>query len=76
MCHSKTNKRGSKEKRAEQNRKAQQAFRRRREEHMRDLERDAAALAPTKKRLEEVERSLREFTLVSNSHLPCYSFTT
>lgn len=44
-------------KRAEQNRKAQQAFRKRREEHIKKLEYDAAALEEvTKARDEALDR--------------------
>lgn len=54
----------SKEGRAEQNRRAQQAFRRRREEHIKKLESDAALLVPTRERLEETEYKVRDIALV------------
>ena len=56
----------AKEARAEQNRRAQQAFRRRREEKMKGLEAAAAALEPTQRRLQEVESKLIEAALVSS----------
>lgn len=54
----------SKDARAEQNRRAQQAFRRRREEHIKKLEADSLALEPTRKRLDDVEDLLRDANLV------------
>jgi hypothetical protein len=54
--------------RAEQNRRAQQAFRRRREERMKDLESAAAALEPTQRRLQDAEAKLREVALVRLSY--------
>jgi hypothetical protein len=50
--------------RAEQNRRAQQAFRRRREERMNKLETDAAALEPTQRKLTEAQSQLLETALV------------
>ena len=57
--------------RAEQNRRAQQAFRRRREERMKDLESAAAALETTQRRLQDAESKFRDAALVSRpSTLP------
>lgn len=61
----------SKEARAEQNRKAQAMFRRRREEKMKQLEADSAALGPTRQRLAVAEARLLEMALVSESLRGC-----
>ena len=55
----------TKESRAAQNRRAQQLFRRRREEHMKKLESDSAALGPALEALASAEQKLREMALVS-----------
>lgn len=55
----------SKESRAEQNRKAQQVFRRKREEKMKQLEIDALALAGTRARLQAAEERILSLALVS-----------
>ena len=60
----------TKESRAEQNRRAQQAFRRRREERMRDLESAAAALEPISHRMVEAEDKLFDAALVSHAVCP------
>ncbi|KAK4687229.1 trimethyllysine dioxygenase, partial [Tremellales sp. Uapishka_1] len=54
--------RGSKEKRAEQNRRAQQAFRKKREEHIKKLEQDAIILENMKRRAEEAEAKVRQMS--------------
>ncbi|ORY32562.1 hypothetical protein BCR39DRAFT_522856 [Naematelia encephala] len=53
----------SKQARSEQNRRAQQAFRRRREEHIKKLESDSAAYEATKARLDEANIRLRDLAL-------------
>ena len=50
---------------AEQNKRAQQAFRRRREERMKDLEAAAASLEPVQRRLAHAEDLLVDSNLVS-----------
>ncbi|ORX36832.1 hypothetical protein BD324DRAFT_627336 [Kockovaella imperatae] len=65
----------AKEARAEQNRRAQQAFRRRREEKMKGLEAAAAALEPTQRRLQEVESKLIEAALsLEASKIQCQAY--
>ncbi|KAK8864217.1 hypothetical protein IAR55_001463 [Kwoniella newhampshirensis] len=54
---------GSKLSRAEQNKRAQQAYRRRREEHMKKLEMDSARLEGVKRQLADKEAALREVVL-------------
>lgn len=55
----------SRKDRAEQNKKAQQAFRKRREERMKELEAAAASLEPMQRRLAQTEDKLAETALVS-----------
>jgi hypothetical protein len=55
----------SKKSRAEQNRKAQQVYRRNREEKMKRLEADQAALAQTRIRLAAAEARIEQLALVS-----------
>lgn len=62
--------RDSKESRAEQNRKAQQVFRRKREEKMKQLEIDAMALAGTRARLQAAEERILSLALVSPACCP------
>jgi len=50
--------------RAEQNKKAQQAFRKRREERMKELEAAAASLEPMQRKLFQTEDKLAETALV------------
>lgn len=59
---------GRKESRAEQNRKAQQIFRRRREEKMKQLEMDSAALGPTRTRLSVAEARIEQLALVGSKY--------
>ncbi|WWC93979.1 hypothetical protein V866_000817 [Kwoniella sp. B9012] len=53
--------------RAEQNKRAQQAFRRRREEHMKKLERDSAQLELVKRQMEQKDVLLRDLVLALES---------
>ena len=55
--------------RAEQNKKAQQAFRKRREERMKELEAAAATLEPMQRKLHQTEDKLSETALVSGPSL-------
>lgn len=59
--------------RAEQNRRAQQVYRRKREERMKQLEAAAAALEPTRKALADTQGKLRALAQVSSALLamPC-----
>lgn len=56
-----------KEARAEQNRKAQQIFRRKREEKIKQLELDSMALGNTRQRLMAAEQRLADMALVRYS---------
>ncbi|KAK6910298.1 hypothetical protein I203_104330 [Kwoniella mangroviensis CBS 8507] len=53
--------------RAEQNKRAQQAFRRRREEHMKKLERDSAQLELVKRQMDQKDVLLRDLVLALES---------
>ncbi|WVW83687.1 hypothetical protein I302_105708 [Kwoniella bestiolae CBS 10118] len=57
----------SKLSRAEQNKRAQQAFRRRREEHMKKLEQDSAQLGLVKRQMEQKDGILRDLVLALES---------
>ncbi|WRT66165.1 uncharacterized protein IL334_003118 [Kwoniella shivajii] len=57
----------SKLSRAEQNKRAQQAFRRRREEHMKKLESDSVQLGLVKRQMEQKDAMLRDLVLALES---------
>ncbi|WWC70405.1 uncharacterized protein I206_104355 [Kwoniella pini CBS 10737] len=57
----------SKLSRAEQNKRAQQAFRRRREEHMKKLEMDSAQLGLIKRQMDQKDELLRDLVLALES---------
>jgi len=59
--------------RAAQNRKAQQVYRRKREDKMKELEAQVALLGDVKHNLSLAESKLKEIALVSGSHqLDCH----